>query len=89
MTKPEAMGYHAVSEPAIMSGASMSYIVKVGFDERERRYFVLFSDIPGLNIEADTFEAFVEATQDAAPDLVGDHPQGSSIRFEREVVLAA
>lgn len=66
----------------------MSYVVKVGFDPAERRYFVLSSDIPGLNIEADTFEAFVEATQDAAPDLVGEHPEGAKIRFEREVVLA-
>lgn len=67
----------------------MSYIVKVGFDAAERRYFVLYSEIPGLNIEADTFEAFVEAVQDAAPDLVAEPLEGSRIRFEREVVLAA
>ena len=66
----------------------MSYLVKVGFDPIERRYFVLFSDISGLNIEAGTFEAFVEATQDAASDLVGEHAEGAKIRFEREVVLA-
>ena len=66
----------------------MSYVVKVGFDETERRYFVLSSDIPGLNIEADTFEAFVEAVQDVAHDLVGAKADGSKIRFEREVVLA-
>jgi hypothetical protein len=67
----------------------MSYVVKVGFDEAERRYYVLYSEIPGLNIEADTFEAFIEAARDAAPDLVGEHAEGSKIRFEREVVLAS
>jgi hypothetical protein len=66
----------------------MSYVVKVGFDEAERRYFVLYSDIPGLNIEADSFEEFVEAARDVVPDLVGEQADGSRIRFEREVVLA-
>ena len=66
----------------------MSFTVKVGFDEAERRYFVLDSDIPGLNIEADTFEALVEAVQDATPDLIGKPSEGSRIRFEREIVLA-
>jgi hypothetical protein len=66
----------------------MSFTVKVGFDEAERRYFVLDSDIPGLNIEADTFEALVEAVQDATPDLIGKPAEGSRIRFEREIVLA-
>ena len=66
----------------------MSYIVKVGYDESERRYFVIASDIPGLNIEADTFEAFIEAVQDVAHDLVGAAADGSKIRFEREVALA-
>ncbi|MFZ1963224.1 MAG: DUF1902 domain-containing protein [Roseiarcus sp.] len=66
----------------------VSYVVKVGFDEAGRRYFVLHSDIPGLNIEADTFEEFVEVVQDVAADLVGEQIGGSRIRFEREVVLA-
>lgn len=66
----------------------MSYVVKVGFDEAEHRYFVLSSDLPGLHIEADSFEAFVEAVRDVAPDLVGTHPEGGRIRFEREIALA-
>ena len=66
----------------------MSYVVEVGFDPAERRYFVLSTAVPGLNIEADTFEAFVEATKDVAPDLVGEHAEGAKIRFAREVVLA-
>jgi len=66
----------------------MSYVVKVGFDQIEHRYFVISSDIPGLNIEADTFEAFVEAAQDAAVDLINEQAEDSKIRFEREVTLA-
>ena len=58
------------------------------YDEAEHRYYVLSSDIPGLNIEADTFEAFVEAAQDVAPDLVGDRALGAKIKFEREVAIA-
>jgi hypothetical protein len=67
----------------------MSFTVSVGYDEIERRYFVLSSDIPGLNIEAGTFEEFVEAAQDVAPDLIGDHAAGAKIRFEREVAIAS
>ena len=62
----------------------MSFIVSVGFDESEHRYFVLSSDIPGLNIEADTFEGFVEAARDVAADLVGDRAVGATRAFERE-----
>jgi hypothetical protein len=67
----------------------MSFTVSVGYDEIERRYFVLSSDIPGLNIEAPTFEEFVEAAQGAAPDLIGDDAVGAKIRFEREVAIAS
>ncbi len=66
----------------------MNYTVRIGYDETEHRYYVLSSDIPGLNIEAETFEAFVEAAQDAAPDLLQDKSGSSRIRFEREVALA-
>ena len=66
----------------------MSYVVKVGFDGAEHRYFVLYSDLPGLNIEADSFEEFVDTVRDVAPDLVESLPEGCRIRFEREVALA-
>lgn len=66
----------------------MSYVVSVGYDTVERRYFVISSDISGLNIEAGTFEEFVEAARDAAPDLIADRTGESEIRFEREVILA-
>jgi hypothetical protein len=66
----------------------MSFTVSVGFDEAEHRYFVLSPDIPGLNIESDSFEGFIEAAQDTVPDLVGDRAAGARIKFEREVALA-
>ncbi len=67
----------------------MSYVVTVGFDETEHRYYVLESTIPGLHIETDTFEDFVEAVRDLAPELIGDHAVGSKIRFQREIELAS
>jgi hypothetical protein len=71
-----------------MDETLVSYTVKIGFDEAEHRYFVLASDIPGLNVEADTFEEFIAVVQDVARDLVGEQPIGSRIRFERDVGLA-
>ena len=67
----------------------MPYIVKVGFDEEERRYFVKHSEIPGLNVEAETFEEFVDVASDLAPDLLASREVDFVIRFEREVVVAA
>ena len=66
----------------------MSYIVSVGFDEANHPYYVLSSDIPGLHVETETFEDFVEAVCEVAPDLMGDQAAGSKIRFEREIELA-
>ena len=66
----------------------MSYLVKVGFDDCEHRYFVLEAEIPGLNVEAETFEEFVGIAQDLAPGLLGDH-QAGTLRFEREVAFAS
>ena len=65
----------------------MNFIVSVGYDETEHRYYVISSDIPGLNVETNTFEEFVDIFNDFAPDLVRDHA-GAKIKFEREVALA-
>lgn len=56
----EAGGYEIVEGAAI----------KVGFDEGVRRYFVVSSKVPGLNIEAETFEEFVRIAQDVVHSLV-------------------
>lgn len=67
----------------------MSYTVHVGYDAAASRYYVDDSDIPGLNVEADTFDELVEVVQEVAPDLLGEGAAGSKIDFHREVVLAA
>jgi predicted RNA binding protein YcfA (HicA-like mRNA interferase family) len=43
--------------------------VSVGFDEANHPYYVLSSDIPGLHVETETFEDFVEAVCEVAPTL--------------------
>jgi predicted RNase H-like HicB family nuclease len=66
----------------------MRFTVNVGFDETEHRYYVIASDIPGLHVETDTFEEFVEVVQDVMPDLVGRDASGAKVKFEREIALA-
>jgi hypothetical protein len=66
----------------------ISFVVTVGFDEAEHRYYVLSSDIPGLHIETETFEEFIDIVRDVMPDLVGDNAAGAKIRFEREIARA-
>jgi hypothetical protein len=66
----------------------LSFTGIVGFDEGERRYYVLRSDIPGLHVETTSFEEFIEVTKDFAPDLIGDRAAGTKIEFKREIALA-
>jgi hypothetical protein len=58
----------------------MNYTVFIGFDEAERRFFVVASDIAGLHVETESYEAFVDVARDAARDLIGGDAE---IRFER------
>jgi hypothetical protein len=67
----------------------MSYVVGVGYDKAKHRYYVLSSDIPGLNAEEETFETFVDYVRDVAPELIGNDFVGSKIVFVRKVVLVA
>jgi len=66
----------------------VSFTVVVGFDEAEHRYWVLSSDVPGLHVETDTFEEFIDVVQDVMPELVGSKAAGGKVRFEREIALA-
>lgn len=66
----------------------MSYVVNVGYDQAEVRYYVLSSDIGGLHVEASSFEEFVETARDLASDLIDNHTPGTSISFRRELELA-
>ena len=65
----------------------MSYLVTVGYDEAEHRYYVISSDIAGLHIESSTFEEFVAAAQDAAQVLVSAPGPAATLKFEREVAF--
>ena len=64
------------------------FTVRVGFDEVDHRYYVIDSNVPGLHVETDTFEEFVEVVQDVMPDLVGQDAAGAKVKFEREIALA-
>jgi len=67
----------------------MTYTVYVCKVSETGRYCVNSSDIPGLHVEADTFEEFVAIVKDVAPDLLGEAALGSEISFQQVVVLAA
>lgn len=66
----------------------MTFTVNVGFDEAEHRYYVISSEIPGLWVETDTFEEFVEVSMDFVPDFLGEKAIGAKIEFKREVAFA-
>jgi hypothetical protein len=68
---------------------NVQYQAKVGFDTEHGRYYLVESDIPGLNVEATTFEEFIEIVADLAPDLLGKPDlKGVKISFYREVMIA-
>jgi hypothetical protein len=63
----------------------MQYTVTVAHDEGEGVWFVQSSDVPGLNAEAATLDALVEAVAELAPELVranGGDTASVSIRVE-------
>ena len=47
-----------------------TFNVFVSHDTAENLWFVESSDIPGLNVEASSYEQLVEIVLDAAPDLI-------------------
>ncbi len=66
----------------------MNFTVVVGFDEAGRRYHVISSDVPGLHIETETLEEFIDIFHDVMPELVGSKAAGAKVGFEREIALA-
>ncbi len=48
----------------------MQYTITVSHDEKVGVWFVQDSDVPGLNAEAQTLEALIDAITDLAPDLL-------------------
>ena len=55
-------------------------VLKAGFDEDARVWYVESSDIEGLHVEGDTFEAFRSNVADAAADLL--EGEGGEIHIE-------
>ena len=55
-------------------------ILKAAFDEDARVWYVESSDIEGLHVEGDTFEAFRSNVADAAADLL--EGEGGEIHIE-------
>jgi hypothetical protein len=67
----------------------MDFKVIVGWDEENKKFFVVESDIEGLWLEKPTFEALVDAVHDVALDLI-EHNHGKQdgrpvLRIYREV----
>jgi predicted RNase H-like HicB family nuclease len=56
----------------------MQYTITVCHDEKEGIWFVQASDVPGLNAEAATLDALVEAIADLAPELVTANLPGAA-----------
>jgi hypothetical protein len=57
---------------------SRTYTVRAEWDWKAGVWVVGESDIPGLFIEAPTFDAFVEVVQDVAPALLDDDTRASA-----------
>jgi len=71
---------------------SKQYRVEAVWDPEVSAYYAR-SDVPGLNVEADTLEAFIEIVKDLAPELIHDNaPEtfrgGYSVRLEAELAHA-
>ncbi|MBI2720404.1 MAG: DUF1902 domain-containing protein [Rhizobiales bacterium] len=53
-----------------------SLVVNVGQDKKEGLWYVVSSDVPGLNAEAETLDGLVEIIGDLAPDLIAANLKG-------------
>jgi hypothetical protein len=67
----------------------VEFKVMVGWDEKNKKFFIVESDVEGLWLEKPTFEALVDAIRDVAPELI-EHNHGVSeeaplLRIFREV----
>ena len=48
----------------------MQFTVTVSHDEREGVWYVQSSDIPGLHVEAPTYDALMDVIIDVVPELI-------------------
>ena len=56
-----------------------SYTVEVAFDSDARVWYIERSDIPGLNVEASSYEELVEVVLDFAPELIQHNLEGGDM----------
>jgi hypothetical protein len=67
----------------------VEFKVIVGWDEENKKFFIVESDVEGLLLEKPTFEALIEAIRDVAPDLIahnhGKQKRTPTLRVFREV----
>jgi hypothetical protein len=64
------MGVSAVSKEATLA-------VFVSHDKGQIIWHVLSSDIPGLNVEAETLDELIDVISDVAPDLIAANLPGT------------
>lgn len=72
--------------------ADVQHVVLAEWDADARVWFVKATDIPGLIVEAATFEEFIDVVQDVAPDLLESEEQGPapiSIAVRAEAIARA
>jgi hypothetical protein len=67
----------------------MSFIIHVEFDPEHKCYFVHESDVPGLVVEASSFDEVIEIVRDAAPDLLGAQAPDATFDFRLQLPVAA
>jgi hypothetical protein len=78
----------------LMSEASTTLSVTAHWDE-DAKVFYSESDLPGLCVEAATFDSFIEIVEDLAPDVIAANlpdlagPYVIRIATARTVTLAA
>lgn len=57
-------------------------VVKAAYDSEASVWYVESSDVPGLHLEAPTFEGLVAKVPDALSDLLEDEPPARDIPVE-------
>ena len=64
-------------------------VVKAGYDDEAGVWYVQSSDVEGLRVEGDTFEAFCRAVEGAVADLLEGQASEVSIEVTAHASLRA
>lgn len=65
-----------------------TYRLTALWDDEAKVWVTAETEIPGLVVEADSFESFVALAEDLAPELVADNLPGASHPFALRVEAA-